>query len=183
LTGVLVEYAPEPAPGYLGDRTAFDVFVTFTLPDGRSGFVGIEVKLTEPFSQRRYDGPAYRRLTESADSPWPPDSWEHVADLQHNQLWRDHLLVQALLSHPRSSYATGRLVLLRHSGDDDCATAAAGYRRLLKPGDTSFVEVTLDQVTATLARAAQDHGHQEWLSKLRLRYLDFGASEGEWQTR
>jgi hypothetical protein len=61
VTDVKIEYSPEPKEEYLNDRTAFDAFVEFLRPDGRFGFVGIETKLTEPFSQKYYDTPVYRR--------------------------------------------------------------------------------------------------------------------------
>ena len=43
------------------DNTSFDAFIEFELAEGGLGFAGIETKLTEPFSQKLYDGPAYRR--------------------------------------------------------------------------------------------------------------------------
>ena len=52
---------PRPADEYLDDRTAFDVFIEYEGDGDHAGFIGIEVKLTEPFSQHRYDKPTYRR--------------------------------------------------------------------------------------------------------------------------
>lgn len=183
VTQVLLEYAPEPQDEYLNDRTAFDAFIAFDNADGTSGFIGVEVKLAEPFSQCRYNGGAYRQLTEAADSPWPQESWAHVADIEHNQLWRDHLLALALLRHRRSAYASGRLMLVRHPGDGDCTNVVAGYRRLLKPDDRSLVDVTLDRVLDAWEQAAKGTEHHEWLAALRLRYLDLAASEEEWRSR
>jgi hypothetical protein len=51
-----IEYAPDPKEEFLDDRTAFDAFVEFDRVDGTRGFVGIETKLTEPFSRKTYDG-------------------------------------------------------------------------------------------------------------------------------
>ena len=61
VTDVRFEWAPQPADEYLDDRTAFDVFIEYEGDGGHAGFIGIEVKLTEPFSQRSYDRPTYRR--------------------------------------------------------------------------------------------------------------------------
>jgi len=66
---VCFEYAPEPRHEYLNDHTAFDAFVEYERPDGGPGFAGIETKLTEPFSQKRYDSPACRRWMEGPRSP------------------------------------------------------------------------------------------------------------------
>ena len=65
VSDVRIEYAPQPAQEYLGDRTAFDVFIEFTTPEEHAAFLGIEVKLTEPFSPGRYDNARYRELTRS----------------------------------------------------------------------------------------------------------------------
>lgn len=79
---VLVEWAPEPASAFLGDRTAFDAFIAYRRPDGQRAFVGFETKLTEPYSQSDYDGPAYRRWMDDR-SPWLPGSQEAVAHRRH----------------------------------------------------------------------------------------------------
>jgi hypothetical protein len=50
---VLVEHAPPAAKQLLGDRTAFDAFLTYTTATGAKGFVGVETKYTEPFSRGR----------------------------------------------------------------------------------------------------------------------------------
>ena len=61
---VQIEYAPEPRSEFLSDRTAFDVLFEYERGSGGLGFVGIETKLTEPFSVQEYQGPAYRYWTE-----------------------------------------------------------------------------------------------------------------------
>ncbi|HMK12683.1 MAG TPA: hypothetical protein VK461_13920, partial [Acidimicrobiales bacterium] len=72
---VRVEYAPAPADQYLGDRTSFDAFIAYARPGGDTAFLGIETKLTEPFSPGEHRKESYRRLTECADSLWRPDAW------------------------------------------------------------------------------------------------------------
>jgi len=182
VTQVTFEYAPEPKCEYLSDGTAFDAFVTYERPDGGVAFLGIETKLTEPFSQKRYDGPAYRRWVERSDSPWPSEAWSRVADIEHNQLWRDQLLAVALLRHPRSAYTAGRFALVRHPQDRDCAGVVAQYRALLKDPDESFLDLPLDRVVDTWQRALPA-ACSEWIAGLRLRYLDLGASDEEWRRR
>jgi len=177
---VLLEYAPDPAVEYLNDRTAFDAFIEYERADGGRGFVGIETKLTEPFSGKHYDGPAYRRWMQRADSPFLPEAWDRVDDVRHNQLWRDHLLAFALLRHPRSQYVEGRLALIHHPADEDCRQIAAGYRALLKPDDATFLDVALDEMVDAWRNAAPDEDARAWLSQFRLRYLDLAAGEEEW---
>lgn len=180
VTEVTFEYAPEPNSEYLNDRTAFDAFVTYEQPDGGVAFLGIETKLTEPFSQKRYDGPAYRRWVERPDSPWPSEAWNRVADIEHNQLWRDHLLAVALRHHPRSTYTAGRVALVRHPQDRDCAGVVAQYRALLKDPDDSFLDLPLDRVV-DVWQSVLPAACSEWVAGLRLRYLDMDASDAEWR--
>ena len=59
VTEVRIEYAPAPAHEYLGDRTSFDAFVAYLRPDGEAAFLGIETKLSEPFSPVEYQKHSY----------------------------------------------------------------------------------------------------------------------------
>lgn len=51
------EWAPEPADEYLNDRTAFDAFLEYETVDGLPAFIGVETKLSEPFSQKNMTAP------------------------------------------------------------------------------------------------------------------------------
>jgi hypothetical protein len=171
VTRVQIEEAPEPASEYLADNTSFDAFVEYLRPDGARGFVGIETKLTEPFSAKRYDRPEYRRWMESSRAPWRTDAREHVADVIHNQLWRDHLLAIALRDRGGSGYAEGVLLLVHHPGDLECAGAAVGYQKLLRGGDTTFRTVPLDDLVGRWAGAVATREERDWLDRFRRRYL------------
>ncbi len=170
---VVLEFNPVPASAYLNDRTAFDAYVEWRRPDGQMAFMGFETKLSEPFSQKVYDGPNYRRWM-GPMSPWLPDS--DVANIRHNQLWRDHLLAVAHQRQARSTYEHGRLAVVRHPLDDACAETAAGYRKLLHPHDDTFVELTLADVIDTWSGAVQTEAERGWLDGFRLRYLDLATS-------
>ena len=60
-----VEWTPE-GQGLLGDKTAFDAFVSYRTVAGRRGFFAVETKYTESFSRKIYDKPRYREVT-----AWP----------------------------------------------------------------------------------------------------------------
>lgn len=177
VTRVAIEYTPVPADEYLADRTAFDAFIEYFMPDGRLAYTGIETKLTEPFSRQVYDGPAYRRWVDGPDSPWRPDVAGQLSHERHNQLWRDHLLVVAMLRHSRSPYARGRLLLVRHALDSECASVAQGYQTMLRDGDNTLVDMTLDKMVAVWQSAIANSSWSDWLSAFRLRYLDLHQSE------
>lgn len=180
-TRVVMEYAPVPASEYLNDRTAFDAFIEYQLDDGSLGFVGIETKLTEPFSQKEYDGPAYRRWCERAGSPWHPEAWPHLADVSHNQLWRDHLLAIAMLQHGESSYSEGVLLLVHHPMDEGCRAAAKTYGALLSSGCSSFIEADLGRVVDLLEPVVTTDDQRQWIKDFRKRYLHLSPSESAGQ--
>ena len=84
-----VEWAPEPA-AHLGDRTAFDAFVAYRRADGGRGFLGVETKYTELFSQREYDTEAYRRLTSDPASGFRAGAAGRLLGSRTNQLCGTH---------------------------------------------------------------------------------------------
>ncbi len=169
MTEVRIEYSPEPAAEYLSDRTSFDAFISYERPDGAHGFIGIETKYTEPFSQRRDDKPSYRRWM-SAKAPWREEAASSVADIAHNQLWRDHLLAVAMRDHYRSEYAEGHLMLVRHPGDASCARIVENYKTLLRDGDKTFIDMPLDELLSRWEGACEA-GEADWLARFRDRYL------------
>ncbi len=175
VTGVHIEWAPEPAAEYLDDRTAFDAFIEYETQDERAGFIGIETKLSEPFSilpHYRYDKPAYRRWM-TPDGPWRADAGDEVAKREHNQLWRDHLLAWSLLRHPASKYAEGGLSVVYHPEDRRCREVIAGYCALLRDAAT-FSSFDLAQVVSVWKPLAGP-----WLAKFEQRYLALEQSAGD----
>ncbi|MBK6877295.1 MAG: hypothetical protein IPG99_12805 [Ignavibacteria bacterium] len=56
---------PQPASEYLNDRTAFDAYFEYFTKETNHGIIGVEVKFTEPFSQKVYDTSRYRELVET----------------------------------------------------------------------------------------------------------------------
>ena len=172
VTRVELEWAPEPAAEFLADRTAFDAFIEYDHADGGRGFVCVEAKLTEPFSNRHYDQPAYRRWM-VADSPWREDAASAVDRVEHNQLWRDHLLAWSLLKHPRSRHEHGLMVVVHHPGDDRCMRTVDAYRSLLRDDSTLATRSLADVVAAWKPHL----GRATWLREFELRYLALDRSE------
>ena len=171
---VALEWAPEPADAYLGDRTAFDAFIEYRTTDGRLCALGIETKLTESFSAKEYDGDRYRRWMRVVDSPWRPEA-DTVHAIEHNQLWRDHLLSVALRHQPNSPYSKTRLMLVRHPQDLDCAKILLGYQKLLRESDDTLIDMPLDRLVEIFEGTAVE-SLSSWISNFRLRYLDLEKS-------
>ena len=170
VTCLRFEWAQAPMSEYLNDRTAFDAFIEYEMADGRRGFIGIETKLSEPFSQKEYDRCEYRRWM-TKGSPWRADAGDQVSKARHSQIWRDHLLAWAMLRHPESNYAEGRLTVVYHPDDHRCRKVIDGYRALLD-SEATFSAFDLATVMAAWKPLAG-----EWLAKFEQRYVTLAASE------
>ena len=167
----VVEISFEHSPGrgdsrFTGDRSAFDVFVRCVSPAGKRGFVGIEVKYHEALGdpaashKARYDEVAVEMgcFVDARDAL-------RAAPLQ--QLWRDHLLVGALLAHS-TEYDEGAFLFLAPQDNLACRGAVAKYREHLT-NDTAFVARTLEDVV----RPFEGRADAAWCSNLVDRYLAF----------
>ena len=172
VTRVCLEWAPMPENEYLNDRTAFDAFIEYETRDGQAGFVGIETKLTEPFSGDFADkGGRYSRWM-NEESPWGVDALNKAPNKKHNQLLRDHLLAWSLLRHPDSKYTEGHFSVVYHPEDRRCGRVLEGYRALLHDPAT-FSSFDLAEVVSAWKPLAG-----EWLLKFEQRYLALERSEG-----
>ena len=86
VTGILFEHAPSKEH-HLNDLTSFDAFVSYERSDGRKGFIGVETKLTEPFSQRRYEfDDRYAQWMNREDWWWKPGAELDFLNTSFNQL-------------------------------------------------------------------------------------------------
>ena len=175
---VELEHAPQPADEFLGDRTAFDALIVYERPDAQRAFVGVEVKLSESLAgAAAASKPAYDRLSSAPGAPWRRESVDTVRRPPTEQLWRDHLLVEAVRRHPSTPGGEhGRFAVVRHPDDAECAAAVGTYRAALARPET-FIDLPLDGLVAAweeVVDAAQD---RMWLLRLRRRYLELAASE------
>ena len=75
VTRVVFEYAPDRGR-HLQDNSAFDAFIEYSRADGTTGFLGIETKLTEPFSQQEYPFDARYRRWQQHPAWWWKDGAE-----------------------------------------------------------------------------------------------------------
>lgn len=174
---VVIEWAPEPKAEYLADGTSFDAFVEYLDVDGKKYALGIETKLTEPFSLTKVkDEKKYFRWMTLPGALWKESAKDRFNNLAHNQLWRDHLLAFALENHRKSDYAQCRLMLVRHPQDRECASVVETYRSFLKNED-SFIDMPLDRLFKHWNKVSLAQRQKDWLEAFFLRYLDLGKSE------
>jgi hypothetical protein len=173
---VKLEFAPVPTEEYLADGTSFDAYVEYAHRDGSLAFVGIETKLTDGFSRKVCDKLAYRRWMQGPRAPWRPGAASSVANVEHNQLWRDHLLAIAMRDHSAQRYGHGALMLVRHPLDSSGAAIARGYHQLLCESDPSFIDTPMDQLVGRWRAALGSDERGAWLTSFNQRYLALADS-------
>lgn len=185
VTAVKLEYAPTPRIEFLNDGTSFDAWVEYERMDGKLGFIGIETKLTEPFSNANYPFDArYARWMTKGDWWWQPGAETAFPNLTFNQLWRNHLLAFALQHKSPRNYAECYCAVVSHPLDAACPKAVTAYAaHLLPAGNKTLLSWPLNILLNTWRPLATTREEHFWIQALRLRYLDLEASEASWCQR
>ncbi|MEP9357044.1 hypothetical protein ABLE93_26370 [Xanthobacter sp. KR7-65] len=157
-------------PRYLGDYTAFDLFVSGTSPDGRPAFIAIEVKYSEDMRQPGRSGSArYRELTHACALHLDPEAPSlltgHLA-----QLTAEHLLA-ALIREQWGQGAHGLFVTIAPAANREAWYAVELYRSMLdrRPDGVPFMALALEDVIAAVSEA----GDPDLSARLHARYTDF----------
>jgi hypothetical protein len=153
-------------PRFLSDGTALDALVTYHTPQGRRGFIALELKYAEPAPA---GGPASTpHLDEIALASGlyadPLDPALRAGGLR--QLRREHLLAWLLCRE-------GYFLLLAPGLNEGWITAGRAYEQRLAPAEAAvpFRLLTLEKVVAALAAVP---GRRELAAFLEDRYLAFG---------
>ena len=164
-----VDFEHSPGRGdqnYTGDRSAFDVFITYeTLQHGR-GFIGIEVKYHENLkgvsAQHR---PRYDEIADIMGC-FKPELMTPLRNQPLQQIWRDHLLAGSL--RQPGDFDDGFFVFLYPKANDACANAVRDYETCLSDRQT-FTDWTLEDAASTI----QEFTHAGWISHFVDRYLNY----------
>ena len=180
---VALEYAPEPAADYLDDKTSHDAFVEYRRPNGDLGFIGIETKLTEPFTQHVY--PFSQRYSRWENEPgwwWVRGAAdEHFTVKQYNQLWRNHLLTFSMLNQEPPAYSEAFAAVLYHDDDESCPKAMTKYREHLRAeSHATLLDWPLSHVLEEWKKLLETSKHHAWFADFRLRYWDLDGSQMAW---
>jgi hypothetical protein len=163
---ILFEHSPGRGDlRFTGDRSAFDVFVVYDSPEGKRGFLGIEVKYHEGLGDAAATHkPRYDEVADAMGCfPLNRDALR-ASPLQ--QIWRDHLLAGALVAGD-ADYDEGAFVFLAPEENVACSRAVGRYREMLTSAET-FVAWSLEGVVAALEA---ETGGAEWVGELGQRYL------------
>ena len=167
VTAVEFEVSPGPGnPKFTGDRSAFDVYVTFKTPQGGDGFIGMEVKYHENLQVEAANlHPRHYEVAEIMGC-FDSEKFLQLTKQPLQQIWRDHLLAGALKHVER--YDDGFFVFLYPEGNTYCAEAVDRYRACLTNSET-FEAWTLEDLTSCI----KQHTSQDWVDQFHDRYLNF----------
>lgn len=173
VTRIEFEHSPgRRNPEYLGDRSAFDVYIEYMGRTG-PGIVGIEVKYHEnmdnedPKDEAKGPNPRYDEVANRAEC-FIVSKRAQLKEKPLQQVWRDHLLVASILQRDKHSFREGFFAFLSPKANDACNTAIASYQSCLSCCDT-FEHWTLEQVVEAIQRVSDD----AWVTDFRDRYLGF----------
>lgn len=171
VTAVKFEYSPGRGDTkYIGDHSAFDVFVEYSKGDKR-GFIGIEVKYAESLKEETKDKAnknfkeQYATFTDTCGL-FKPDSVDFLRQPPLSQIWRDHLLCIAT----RQDYDEGFFVFLFPSLNSHCQKGVDGYKQYLafdNDEQNCFYPRHLDDFINTLTTVS----NADWTRELKQRYL------------
>jgi hypothetical protein len=164
----------EHSPGrrdvkYLGNRTAFDVYIEHTAPGGGESFIGIEVKYHENLEVKPAEG--RDRVIEVArrSGIFADDSLASLNEPPLQQLWFDHLLALSMLQADEARWhGRGLYVLLHPVANEACYRVAHEYQRHLLDRST-FERLSLEEAVAALQAKAD----APWVEAFYRRYLDY----------
>ncbi len=181
ITRLIFEYAPDKS-AHLNDSTSFDAFAEYERPGKIRGFIGIETKLTEPFSQDKYEfSERYSRWRSHKKWWWVGGSEQHFQNKLYNQLWRNHLLGFAVLHQKTPSYDEGYCAVIAHPSDPTCSDAICAYRPHLLPASAStLLEWPISTLVECCASVTVSREQRDWINAYRLRYLGLQASQPAW---
>jgi hypothetical protein len=165
---ILFEHSPGRKDGrYLGDRSAFDVFLKCATSSGGNGFIGIEVKYHEnlrgPASEHR------KRYDEVAEQMgcFAQEAKQALKSSPLQQIWRDHLLTGVTRSV--DGYDDALFVMLYPQDNGHVSDAITAYRACLTNAE-SFAGWTLEEFLHRM----QMKSKAEWIALFVDRYLAFG---------
>jgi hypothetical protein len=167
-----IQFEHSPARGdlrFTGDATAFDVFISARDATGAKTFVAVEMKysesMTEPEARLR---PRYEELAQTCGL------YRDAADAQLRasplqQLWREHMLAQTLLSAQLFDRGTFVCVAPRLNAPVQRACAMYAARLAEREQACGFASIELEALVEAVGTAgAEDLGEQ-----LHERYCDF----------
>ena len=134
VTRLEFEYSPgRREPRYLGNRTAFDVYLEHTVPGGGEGFIGIEVKYHEGFEVDAAENRGRVLDVARASGVFSDEAISALQVPPLQQVWFDHLLALSMLEAEADRWGTnGLFVFLHPVANEACYRVIGDYERTLE---------------------------------------------------
>jgi hypothetical protein len=171
VTLVDFEYSPGRSKDrYLGNRTAFDVYVEHTVPGGAQGFIAIESKYHEDLAEPAAD--TRERVFDVARGSglFAEEALAVLAQPPFQQIWFDHLLALSMLQADKARWGeNGLFVFLHPAASEPSYRVVPEYQRHLKDHRT-FQRMTLEECVGAL----QSTVGVPWVDAFGRRYLGWG---------
>lgn len=167
ITNIGYEYSPGRGDErYLGNKTAFDVFIQYLTPSGGKGFIGIEVRYHEDLKGSQNDvRERALEVAEQSNSFANPTSTD-LTSQPLSQFYLDHLLALSMLQVD-SDWEDGFFVLLYPAANQACVQASKGYIAQLSSEDT-WQALTMEVAIKRMGEVTND----PWVRDFTDRYLD-----------
>jgi hypothetical protein len=171
VTRVAFEYSPgRRDERYLGNRTAFDVYLEHTVPGGGEGFVAIEVKYHESLAVPAADTRARIGEVARAAGCFAEQDLATLGAPPLQQVWFDHLLALSILQADAERWrGNGLFVFMHPVANEECYGVVAEYERHVQDR-RSFQRMTLEEAAAALRVTSG----APWVEAFQRRYLDYG---------
>lgn len=166
----------EHSPGrrderYLGNRTAFDVYVEHTVPGGGEGFIGIEAKYHEDLAEPPAEARARVFEVARESGVFAAGSHEILVKPPLQQIWYDHLLVLSMLQADKGRWGeNGLFVFLHPAANEPSYRVVPEYQRHLETHRT-FQRMTLEECVGALQATVG----APWVDAFGRRYLGWGT--------
>jgi hypothetical protein len=177
---ILFEWWPEPKGEFLNDNTAFDSYMEYIDENDACHAVGIEFKYTE--REYEYGKKEKKLLFEKKSIYWKkaklsklykPNSYENLRSKPLKQMFRNHLLGNALiLSNQLKHLRSFTSVLIYPADNTHIAEYTKKYQQLLTPeNDLAFIPVTFEKFISTCEKCHESEITAKWLQYLKVRYI------------
>jgi hypothetical protein len=174
ITNIEFEYSPGRGNKiYLGDNTAFDVFIEYKNEDNKECFLGIEAKYTEkPDKPEEGEGfhDEYKDFTIKSGMF---KTWGHLKHSNLNQIWRDHLLSLSMIKKYNKSgeYEDGYFALLYPKENITWKNLINKYKKDCLNNTHNVLEIHLENLINKIKK------HHEWADELLERYMGITAQD------
>jgi hypothetical protein len=171
VTHVAFEWSPgRRNERYLGNRTAFDVYLEHTVPGGGEGFVAIEVKYHESLAVPAADTRARIGEVARMSGCFVEQDLAILGAPPQQQVWFDHLLALSMLQADAERWRGNGLFVFMHPViNEECYRVVTEYERHLQDW-RSFQRMTLEEAVAALRVTSG----APWVEAFQRRYLDYG---------